>query len=131
MAGPVTDLVVERPEGLYCPAGDFHIDPWRPVPRAVITHAHADHARRGHGAYLAQADGAGKRALDRGRRQLQFARQCLSVQTGNKRRPADSHQPVADHAFDAFAGHRTHAAGHRMHALRRSHQCASDRVLRP
>lgn len=55
----VDDLVVERPEGLYCPAGDFHIDPWRPVPRAVITHAHADHARRGHGAYLAQADGAG------------------------------------------------------------------------
>ncbi len=53
------DLVVARPEGLYCPPGDFHIDPWRPVPRAVITHAHADHARRGHGAYLAQADGAG------------------------------------------------------------------------
>ncbi len=53
------DLVVERPEGLYCPPGDFHIDPWRPVPRAVITHAHADHARRGHGAYLAQADSAG------------------------------------------------------------------------
>ncbi len=53
------DLVVQRPEGLYCPPGDFHIDPWRPVPRAVITHAHADHARRGHGAYLAAADGAG------------------------------------------------------------------------
>jgi putative mRNA 3-end processing factor len=53
------DLVVLRPEGLYCPAGDFHIDPWRPVPRAVITHAHADHARRGHGAYLAAAPGAG------------------------------------------------------------------------
>ncbi len=53
------DLVVERPEGLYCPAGDFHIDPWRPVARAVITHAHADHARRGHGAYLAMADAAG------------------------------------------------------------------------
>jgi putative mRNA 3-end processing factor len=57
--GAAADLVVERPEGLYCPAGDFHIDPWRPVARAVITHAHADHARRGHGAYLAQADGAG------------------------------------------------------------------------
>jgi putative mRNA 3-end processing factor len=56
---PAGDLVVERPEGLYCPAGDFHIDPWRPVARAVITHAHADHARRGHGAYLAQADSAG------------------------------------------------------------------------
>jgi putative mRNA 3-end processing factor len=55
----VTDLVVQRPEGLYCPAGDFHIDPWRPVARAVLTHAHADHARRGHGAYLAQADSAG------------------------------------------------------------------------
>jgi putative mRNA 3-end processing factor len=53
------DLVVARPEGLYCPAGDFHIDPWRPVPRAVITHAHADHARRGHGAYLATAVSAG------------------------------------------------------------------------
>jgi putative mRNA 3-end processing factor len=47
------DLIVQRPEGLYCPAGDFYIDPWRAVPRAVITHAHADHARRGHGAYLA------------------------------------------------------------------------------
>jgi putative mRNA 3-end processing factor len=47
------DLVVLRPEGLYCPAGDFHIDPWAPVARAVITHAHADHASAGHGAYLA------------------------------------------------------------------------------
>ena len=54
-----SDLVVARPQGLYCPQGDFHIDPWRPVPRAVITHAHADHARRGHGAYLASAPGAG------------------------------------------------------------------------
>ncbi|MFL6661789.1 MAG: ligase-associated DNA damage response exonuclease [Rhizobacter sp.] len=49
------DLVVQRPEGLYCPAGDFYIDPWRPVERAVITHAHADHARRGHTRYLAAA----------------------------------------------------------------------------
>jgi putative mRNA 3-end processing factor len=49
------DLIVLRPEGLYCPAGDFHIDPWRPVARAVLTHAHADHARVGHGAYLATA----------------------------------------------------------------------------
>jgi len=53
------ELIVQRPEGLYCPAGDFHIDPWRPVARAVITHAHADHARRGHGAYLATAVSAG------------------------------------------------------------------------
>ena len=33
------DLVVPTDRGLYCPAGDFHIDPWRPVPRALITHA--------------------------------------------------------------------------------------------
>ncbi|HZF98978.1 MAG TPA: ligase-associated DNA damage response exonuclease [Pseudoxanthomonas sp.] len=45
------DLIVLRPEGLYCPAGDFHIDPWRPVPRAVITHGHGDHARGGMGEY--------------------------------------------------------------------------------
>ncbi len=45
------DLVVMRPEGLYCPAGDFHIDPWRPVAHAVITHGHGDHARAGMGRY--------------------------------------------------------------------------------
>lgn len=39
--------------GIFCPAGDFHIDPWRPVPRALITHGHSDHARWGHGRYLA------------------------------------------------------------------------------
>ena len=53
------DLVVQRPEGLYCPAGDFYIDPWRPVDRAVVTHAHADHARRGHAHYLAAAPAEG------------------------------------------------------------------------
>ncbi|MFO1140620.1 MAG: ligase-associated DNA damage response exonuclease [Paracoccus sp. (in: a-proteobacteria)] len=41
--------------GLYCPAGDFHIDPSRPVARALITHGHGDHARAGHGAVLATA----------------------------------------------------------------------------
>lgn len=39
-------------KGLYCPAGDFYIDPWRPVNKAVITHAHSDHARWGHQYYL-------------------------------------------------------------------------------
>ena len=53
------DLVVQRPQGLYCPPGDFFIDPWRPVDRAVITHAHADHARRGHVHYLASAPAEG------------------------------------------------------------------------
>ncbi|OYT99017.1 MAG: DNA ligase-associated DEXH box helicase [Burkholderiales bacterium PBB1] len=53
------DLIIERPAGLYCPPGDFYIDPWRPVDRAVITHAHADHARTGHAHYLASERSAG------------------------------------------------------------------------
>ncbi len=44
--------------GLYCAAGGFHIDPWRPVERALITHGHADHARPGHRAYMATAAAA-------------------------------------------------------------------------
>ncbi len=51
------DLVVLRREGLYCPAGDFYIDPWKPVARAVITHGHGDHARIGMGEYHATAAG--------------------------------------------------------------------------
>jgi putative mRNA 3-end processing factor len=43
--------------GLYCSNGDFYIDPWRPVKRAVITHAHADHARWGSQSYLCAQDG--------------------------------------------------------------------------
>lgn len=46
-------LVEPTSRGLYCAAGDFHIDPWQPVSRAVITHAHGDHARPGSEAYLA------------------------------------------------------------------------------
>lgn len=49
MRGPVL-TVTDR--GIYCPAGDFFIDPWRPVDRALITHGHSDHARPGHGRYL-------------------------------------------------------------------------------
>ena len=51
----MSDLVILRPEGMYCPPGDFYIDPWRAVDRAVITHAHGDHARGGHRHYLAAA----------------------------------------------------------------------------
>ncbi|MDN2567778.1 ligase-associated DNA damage response exonuclease [Aquibium sp. A9E412] len=47
------DLLCPRPEGLYSPAGDFFVDPVRPVARALVTHGHADHARAGHGAVLA------------------------------------------------------------------------------
>jgi putative mRNA 3-end processing factor len=48
-----TTLLQVNTHGLYCPAGDFFIDPWRPVHRAIITHAHADHAKAGTGSYLA------------------------------------------------------------------------------
>lgn len=47
-------LLRPTPQGLYCPPGDFYIDPVRgAVDRAVVTHGHADHARAGHGAVLA------------------------------------------------------------------------------
>jgi putative mRNA 3-end processing factor len=52
-----TDLLTLTERGLYCPVGDFYIDPWQPVPRAVITHGHADHARRGSEHYLAAREG--------------------------------------------------------------------------
>ncbi|AMS44242.1 ligase-associated DNA damage response exonuclease [Aminobacter aminovorans] len=48
-----SDLLHSRPEGLYCPPGDFYIDPVRPVDRALITHGHSDHARPGHAKVLA------------------------------------------------------------------------------
>jgi putative mRNA 3-end processing factor len=56
---PPGGLLQLTPEGLYCPAAEAWIDPWRPVPRALITHGHADHARPGCGTYWAvgQAEG--------------------------------------------------------------------------
>ena len=48
-------MLIETPVGLYCEPGDFHIDPWGAAPRALITHAHGDHARLGSAAYLCAA----------------------------------------------------------------------------
>lgn len=50
-------IVTLTDDGLYCPSGEFHIDPWNAVPRAVVTHAHSDHARWGCGKYLGAAAG--------------------------------------------------------------------------
>lgn len=50
-------LLTESDHGLYCPRGRFYVDPWQPVERAVVTHAHADHARPGSQAYLAAKAG--------------------------------------------------------------------------
>ena len=49
-------VLCQKPAGLYCPPGDFYIDPVRPVARAVITHGHSDHARSGHGKVLATSE---------------------------------------------------------------------------
>jgi putative mRNA 3-end processing factor len=43
-------------KGLYCPAGQFYIDPWKPADKAIITHAHSDHARPGNQYYLCHHD---------------------------------------------------------------------------
>ncbi len=51
-------LLTASENGFYCAAGDFTIDPWRPVPRAVVTHAHADHYTWGCGSYLVAREGA-------------------------------------------------------------------------
>lgn len=50
-------MIVETSAGLYCEAGGFHIDPCLPVERAVITHAHGDHAHAGSAAYLCAEPG--------------------------------------------------------------------------
>lgn len=55
MTGPVLTFT---DRGIYCPAADVYIDPWRPVERALITHGHADHARTGMGRYLATESAA-------------------------------------------------------------------------
>lgn len=47
------DILVSTSSGVCCKPGGFHIDPTKPVERALITHGHSDHARSGHGAVLA------------------------------------------------------------------------------
>lgn len=54
-AGSLVPFLAETASGLFCERGGFHIDPWEPVTRALITHAHGDHARAGSAAYLCAA----------------------------------------------------------------------------
>lgn len=61
------DLLRAHPRGLYCEAGGFFVDPWMPVDRAVVTHAHSDHAKSGCGSYLTSDTGAGPLSLRVGR----------------------------------------------------------------
>jgi len=50
-------LLKNTDRGLYCEAGDFYVDPWKPVDVAVVTHGHSDHARPGSRLYVGEASG--------------------------------------------------------------------------
>lgn len=91
---PADGLLRLTPQGLHCPAARAWIDPWQPVPRALITHAHADHARPGCGEYW--AIGASEAIL---RQRLGAAINLLPVDYGQQLR--------IDGARVSF-----HAAGH-------------------
>ena len=57
MAARSPSILKMTARGLYCPEGDFYVDPWKPVDRAVITHAHSDHTRWGMKRYLCAEEG--------------------------------------------------------------------------
>src|ERR1700730_10648803 len=79
------DILLPTQAGLYCGLGGFHIDPTRPVDKAVITHGHSDHARPGHGSVLATQetlDLMGLRYGDNFAGQLQAARYGASLNIG-------------------------------------------------
>ncbi|HEY6456834.1 MAG TPA: ligase-associated DNA damage response exonuclease [Steroidobacteraceae bacterium] len=70
-------LVTATQRGLYCPPGDFYIDPGKPVQTAVVTHAHGDHLRAGSARILLAAPGLGI-----ARKRLNDARKILAVEYG-------------------------------------------------
>lgn len=51
----MSNLISFTDKGLYCVQGNFYIDPWKPVDKAIITHGHGDHAYAGHKFYLCHA----------------------------------------------------------------------------
>jgi putative mRNA 3-end processing factor len=75
------ELLCPSPAGLFCRPGGFHIDPVRPVERALITHGHSDHARPGHGAVLATAETIDLMRLRLGEN---FARTAQAVRYGEQ-----------------------------------------------
>lgn len=79
------DLIICTDAGLYCPPGDFHVDPWRAVERAVITHAHSDHARPGSARYLAAEPGAAVLRHRLGPIDLRCLRYGEAIQVGETR----------------------------------------------
>lgn len=86
-AMPAQDVLTQTAAGLYCPAGDFFIDPVRVSPRALITHGHSDHARPGHGAVMATRETL---ALMRLRYGADFAASCQAVGYGERLRMGEA-----------------------------------------
>ena len=86
------DILVPTPAGVCCKLGGFHIDPTRPVERALITHAHSDHARAGHGAVLATQETLDLMRLRYGEN---FAGSTQAIALRRKRQPRrrESHLP--------------------------------------
>jgi len=80
------DLIEVRGGGLYCPPGNFFIDPTRMVENAVITHGHSDHARAGHGAVLATRETLGIMAVRYGKG---FSPSPEALAYGERRRIGD------------------------------------------
>jgi putative mRNA 3-end processing factor len=80
------DILTPQPAGLCCKPGGFHIDPVRPVERAVITHGHSDHARPGHGAVLATQETLDMMRLRYGDN---FARSSQAISYGEELRLGD------------------------------------------
>ena len=80
------DILMPVPAGLCCKPGGFHIDPVRPVERAVITHGHSDHARPGHGAVLATQETLDMMRLRYGDN---FARTTQAISYGEELRLGD------------------------------------------
>jgi putative mRNA 3-end processing factor len=80
------DVLALTPAGLYCAAGNFHIDPISSVPRALITHAHSDHARPGHGKVLATRETLAIMAIRYGK---DFAGETQAIGYGESLRTGD------------------------------------------
>ncbi|MEA2831263.1 MAG: putative mRNA 3-end processing factor, partial [Bradyrhizobium sp.] len=107
------DILMPVPAGLCCRPGGFHIDPVRPVERAVITHGHSDHARPGHGAVLATQETLDMMRLRYGDN---FARRTQAIAYGEKLRLGD-------------VTIRLHPAGHVLGSAQIAVSCEGTRIV--
>lgn len=107
------EILHPRPEGLYCPKADLYIDPTKPVPRALVTHGHSDHARWGHGSVLATAETL---AIMEARYGPQFAVSTQALAYGEK-------LAVGDVTISL------HPAGHVLGSAQAAVECAGLRLV--